>query len=457
MNKPSIAELLQASGYTEFTGSLFARASAALDGNLGINRDDRNWSQIMGSANPLAAAETALIAQWQNPAYLLSNAQSLVDNGTLASTVELTYRQMAKRLQFTYNPSWAAGTSFEALSKMSSTELSVLVASDVDGRTSPTITLTASAAGAALVLSHAGQASYSVTGNSGSANVGETSLSPAAALREGELTVTRDNGRSSTTTTYLYLGTNSASTVNYSGGATKDRLIVFGAGNDTLSAGSGNDTIYGGEGNDRLFTNQGNDLIYGQDGNDFIQTGQGNDVVFGGAGSDILDGGTSGNDELTGGSGGDQFRFATVAGKDTVKDFSVSEGDTIALYDGNGSDSEVQFAATGTANGAALSASDFDAVSTIAGIRADTGGTGLGNNQVYVITTAQTAAEISATVSGGATSAYALVFNSAQGSTSLYYDADWSDASGRVEIAVFPGLALSDLQTLTVSSFMAWA
>lgn len=460
LTKPSIAELLQASGYSVFSGALIGRAIAALDGNLGINRDERNWDQILATANPLAAAEAALSAQWKDPSYLLRNAQFLADGGTIASTIELTYRQMAQRLSFTYNPSWARGTTFETLSTASDAELSGQVTADVDAHTPASVRLLSGAEGASFSLSHAGQLSYSVSGADGSASAGNTALNVSSNTREGQLTVVRDNGQATTTATFLFIGTNTPASPNYLSGPTLNRLIILGGANDSVDAGQGNDTIYGGAGNDIIYTNQANDLVYGQDGNDFIQSGQGNDIINGGSGDDIIYGGSSGIDELTGGTGADQFRFSIECGADAVKDFSLADGDTIALYDGIDASPEVHFAAAAPRPGpatASLSASDFDTVSSIADVLSSTGGAGLGNNQLYVVTNAQTSSQIAAGVPGGATSAYVLAFNSTTNAASLYYDSDWSTSADRTELATFSGLSLADIQTMTISNFFVWA
>ena len=83
MPKPSIAELLKASGFTSFTPEVVTRAINALHGNVGANADERDWSAIMASGNPLAAAETALTTMYQDRSYLLRNADQLVQNGYL--------------------------------------------------------------------------------------------------------------------------------------------------------------------------------------------------------------------------------------------------------------------------------------------------------------------------------------------------------------------------------------
>ena len=60
--------------------------------------------------------------------------------------------------------------------------------------------------------------------------------------------------------------------------------------------------------------------------------GTGNDTIVGGKGDDVITGGL-GNDTLTGGLGADRFVFAEMgtANKDTILDYSASQGDTIDL------------------------------------------------------------------------------------------------------------------------------
>lgn len=72
-------------------------------------------------------------------------------------------------------------------------------------------------------------------------------------------------------------------------------------------------------GNDSITATSGADKIDGDAGNDTINGGSGNDFILGGAG----------NDTLTGGSGVDYFDFMTGFGKDTISDFSHSQGDAI--------------------------------------------------------------------------------------------------------------------------------
>lgn len=120
-------------------------------------------------------------------------------------------------------------------------------------------------------------------------------------------------------------------------------------GNDTILGKNGDDTIageYGGLGNDLILGGNGHDTIGGdigpwwnqiEGGNDTISGGAGNDriighggenILYGGSGDDVLIAGIDSN-SLNGGSGTDLFIL--TAGKDKIKNFNASEGDTIAI------------------------------------------------------------------------------------------------------------------------------
>lgn len=90
----------------------------------------------------------------------------------------------------------------------------------------------------------------------------------------------------------------------------------------------GADTISGGN---------AKDVLNGYAGNDVITGNGGNDALIGGAGNDKLTGG-SGKDYLYGEAGADTFIYKTVkdstvatSGRDTIFDFSHSQGDHIDL------------------------------------------------------------------------------------------------------------------------------
>ena len=101
---------------------------------------------------------------------------------------------------------------------------------------------------------------------------------------------------------------------------------------NTLRGKNGNDTLLGDLGNDTLIGNKKRDRLIGGEGDDVLKGKSGSDVLKGGAHDDRLDGG-KGDDTLIGGSGADRFRISK--GKDTIKDFSIADGDVI---DANGYD-----------------------------------------------------------------------------------------------------------------------
>ncbi|MHC0061782.1 beta strand repeat-containing protein [Nostoc sp. UIC 10890] len=109
-----------------------------------------------------------------------------------------------------------------------------------------------------------------------------------------------------------------------------DDKLYGGTGNDKLYGGNGQDTLYGDAGNDRLEGDNGDDKLYGGDGNDSLIGGNGQDFLVGGAGNDFLDG-DKGDDNLTGGTGSDIFVLEKAAGRETITDFSLGEGDKIGL------------------------------------------------------------------------------------------------------------------------------
>ena len=109
-------------------------------------------------------------------------------------------------------------------------------------------------------------------------------------------------------------------------------------GNKNL-AGMGNELsnqIIGNSGNNRLSGDEGSDKLAGAAGNDAIWGGDGKDLLRGGTGNDRLTGG-DGGDILRGGDGADRFIFTSFLdstsgrSRDTIVDFSQSEGDRIDL------------------------------------------------------------------------------------------------------------------------------
>ncbi|MBO3762541.1 calcium-binding protein [Ciceribacter sp. L1K22] len=133
---------------------------------------------------------------------------------------------------------------------------------------------------------------------------------------------------------------------SYTLGSNLEKLVLTGTGNtsgagnslsNTIGGNSGNNTLNGYSGNDSLSGGAGNDSLYGGSGNDSLLGGSGNDRMKGGSGNDKLTG-SSGADVLFGDSGADRFIFKSLSdstvsssGRDTIEDFSRSQGDKIDL------------------------------------------------------------------------------------------------------------------------------
>jgi len=131
-------------------------------------------------------------------------------------------------------------------------------------------------------------------------------------------------------------------------GSGADKITLTGEGS-TLNAGDGNDiinlsgsghTVHGGAGADKITGTNANGSIYGDEGDDYIDVygaakifgGDGNDTIIGHGGA-IINGG-QGSDKLSGGYG-DIFEWTasdlSSGATDTLLDFSLEEGDKLAL------------------------------------------------------------------------------------------------------------------------------
>ena len=160
---------------------------------------------------------------------------------------------------------------------------------------------------------------------------------------------------------------------DFLGGGDGDDLLNGGSGDDVLHGGTGNNSLLGGAGNDRLMAGDGADLLFGETGDDTIiagdgknlidagagddrvLTGSGSDLIFLGAGDDrVRDAGgnniiqlggltglaSDGDDVLTMGNGADTFLLLTRDehgkaagfGHDTIKDFSLADGDQLFIF-----------------------------------------------------------------------------------------------------------------------------
>ncbi|MBP2159785.1 MULTISPECIES: calcium-binding protein [Asticcacaulis] len=119
---------------------------------------------------------------------------------------------------------------------------------------------------------------------------------------------------------------------NVEGGDGND--VIFGDGEQMVTAQGGKDYLWGGNGNDVIYGDAksltagsagGKDVLYGDDGNDTLY-GDGATSDASAGGDDKLYGG-KGNDVLHGGGGNDLFVFEGKGfGNDVIADFSRSEG-----------------------------------------------------------------------------------------------------------------------------------
>lgn len=252
MAKPSIAELLNASGYTTYTAELVQRAMFTLYGNVGANQDGRNWAAILQSNNPLEAAEAGLRAMYQDGAYLRSNTQHLEQSGYVAAQAEITYRQLADRLDYTYNAAWSDGTAYDYLGDLTYEQLVSLVPASPPPPPLPTISVSASATGFTVSLNVAGAVKMSASGDLGNFAAGSTLLTEQATVKEGFLTLSANGQTSTATNQYVVLGTANDDSISIDTSAAGNRVnyIFGGAGNDTLKGGAGADVLDGGDGVD---------------------------------------------------------------------------------------------------------------------------------------------------------------------------------------------------------------
>ena len=198
----------------------------------------------------------------------------------------------------------------------------------------------------------------------------------------------------------------------------------------------------------------GHDTIDGGVGNDILYGQEGNDILIGGDGDDTLTGGT-GDDTLTGGLGNDQFRLKSNGGFDAIADYTDGQDKIGFLDNGTPVGGSVNFANTvGSAAGTALSALDFDTRTSVATLVA------ADNDQVVVLTTAQTTAQLSTGTAAANTNpnnVYVIAFNSTTAKGEIWYDTDWDDAADRVQIATLSNVnSLAGVTAITASDIVVY-
>ena len=98
--------------------------------------------------------------------------------------------------------------------------------------------------------------------------------------------------------------------------------------NNNIKGNNKNNNLKGTKKSDLIEGKKGNDTLTGSKGNDVLKGSKGNDKLIGSNGNDYLDG-SKGRDVLKGGKGADVFQISK--GTDIVEDFSLTQGDRIAL------------------------------------------------------------------------------------------------------------------------------
>jgi hypothetical protein len=191
-----------------------------------------------------------------------------------------------------------------------------------------------------------------------------------------------------------------------------------------------------------------NNIGAGQGGADLISGSDSGDFLFGGSGNDRLIG-NGGDDWVYGGGGNDEFRLSAPAsnGNDEIVDFTQGQDRIGFLQGGNGWD------AAGTSLGSnassVLAASDYLSANDLSGL-------GSANNKVVELQQAQTTAYMQGGV-GAAVNAYVVVYNSDTHKAEVWYDNNWSDTSGRIEVASIDSLTtLTSVTGLTNNDFVEW-
>lgn len=341
---------------------LITRAILTLYGNVGSNLDTRDWTAIMQSSNPLEAAERALVRQYQDKNYLLSNLQLYSARGARPEQAEYTYRQLAERMGFTYDANWSVGTPYEYLRLKTTPELAGIL----EPITNRTITTTAGGTFTGLVGA-TDVFKSTIPALNGTTIAGDASDNDVLTLTTAG-TVTLNNGSTGGTISDIKVlnladGTNTI-TYNVSAGFTQ---INGGSGDDTfipntallpikVNGGAGTDTIVltasyaataSGSGTfatnvtgfEKLrLTSATNQTI------DLQTLGNYSDVTFSGAnGLTLSNMPNNGKITLTG--AGTAFTISNAA-------FAGGANDTINLTLTDGSTSAVAFATTGvTASG----------------------------------------------------------------------------------------------------------
>lgn len=220
--------------------------------------------------------------------------------------------------------------------------------------------------------------------------------------------VTTDNLVAAGTLAVNMGGATAAVTFNGAAETTGSFSMQGSAFNDVLTGGALADTFDGGLGDDTINAGAGGDIVNGSAGNDVVDLGAGDDVF-------LTTSGVAGNATVTGGAGSD---FFALVGADGVQN-SLQNG-VINLTD-------FALGAAGDQIYLDLSGADISAHTNFSGITLTDG--------IVILGTEQTTAEITSATATAAMDGVVAVFNSSTGHGELWFDNNWTDNAGRVQIA----------------------
>ncbi|QTR44949.1 hypothetical protein J9253_13110 [Thiothrix litoralis] len=224
--------------------------------------------------------------------------------------------------------------------------------------------------------------------------------------------VTTDNLVAAGTLAVNMGGATAAVTFNGAAETTGSFSMQGSAFNDVLTGGAWADTFDGGLGNDTINAGAGGDIVNGSAGNDVVDLGAGDDVF-------LTTSGVAGNATVTGGAGSDLFALTDLA----VGTNAFQTG-VISLAD---------FALGAAGDQIYLDLTDADSIVARDGFGDIVGGVPI-SDDIVILGTAQTTAQITS-AAAAAMDGVVAVFNSSTGHGELWFDANWSDSAGRVQIA----------------------
>jgi len=189
----------------------------------------------------------------------------------------------------------------------------------------------------------------------------------------------------------------------------------------------------------------GANTITGTGSADSISGGKGNDILNGGVGTDVIDGG-AGDDVITGGAGVDTITLGTgdntvvqsgtigVADhNDSITGFTITS-DKLQFTGANIGDGNTTLTFTKAAAGSAAALSELNVFTTALA------------NDAAVVTEIQKVTSTTPTLY--------LVYNNADASAQVWYDANSNVDGGEIQLMQLPGVAAGDLANVTGANFV---